>query len=71
MTARVPSVEEIIKSVNIMLSKISRDKLWINPDCGLKTRGTSETQASLINLVAAAEKLRSVARKIETGGKTA
>lgn len=68
---RVPSVEEIIKSVNIMLSKISRDKLWINPDCGLKTRGTSETQASLINLVAAAEKLRSVASKIETGGKTA
>lgn len=41
-----------------MLTKIDSDKLWINPDCGLKTRGEYETKASLINLVEAARQLR-------------
>ena len=44
---RVPSVDEIVNALNIMLTKISRDKLWVNPDCGLKTRGVKETDASL------------------------
>lgn len=55
---RVPSVDEIVKAVNVMLTKIRRDKLWINPDCGLKTRGVPETEASLINMVEAAKLIR-------------
>lgn len=55
---RVPSVEEIVDTLNIMLTKIEKEKLWINPDCGLKTRGVSETNASLRNMVKAAEQIR-------------
>ena len=55
---RVPSVAEIVRAANVMLSKIGRDKLWINPDCGLKTRGVPETDASLRNMVEAARQLR-------------
>ena len=55
---RVPSVEEIFSALTIMREKIDDSKLWINPDCGLKTRGETETKASLINLVEAAKKLR-------------
>ena len=55
---RVPSKDEIKTAVNKMLGRISADKLWINPDCGLKTRGTEETVPSLENLVAAAKEVR-------------
>ncbi len=55
---RVPSVEEIVTALNVMLTKISRDKLWINPDCGLKTRAFPETDASLRNMVEAARLIR-------------
>ncbi len=55
---RVPSVEEIMGALKTMLKKIDKDKLWVNPDCGLKTRGILETEASLINLVEAAKILR-------------
>lgn len=55
---RVPSVAEIVKAVNVMLTRIDRDKLWINPDCGLKTRGVPETDASLRNMVEAARQVR-------------
>ena len=55
---RVPSVEEIVEALRTMLTKISIDKLWVNPDCGLKTRGIPETDASLKNLVEAAKIVR-------------
>jgi len=55
---RVPSVEEIVKALHAMLTKIDKDKLWVNPDCGLKTRGVPETDASLRNMVAAAKQIR-------------
>ena len=55
---RVPSVEEIVNALHIMLTKIEKDKLWVNPDCGLKTRGTKETEASLLNMVEAAKEMR-------------
>ncbi|MGN0556642.1 MAG: 5-methyltetrahydropteroyltriglutamate--homocysteine S-methyltransferase [Acutalibacteraceae bacterium] len=55
---RVPSVEEIKAALGKMLTRISADKLWVNPDCGLKTRGVAETDASLTNLVAAAKEMR-------------
>lgn len=55
---RVPSVEEIVKVLNKMAEKIKPEKLWVNPDCGLKTRGVTETKQSLINMVEAAKKFR-------------
>lgn len=55
---RIPSVEEIVNTINIMLTKINREKLWINPDCGLKTRAVTETAASLRNMVEAAKQVR-------------
>ena len=55
---RVPSVEEMVCALERMLTKISPEKLWVNPDCGLKTRGVPETNASLRNMVAAAKEIR-------------
>lgn len=55
---RVPSVEEIKKAIYKMLDKVDINKLWINPDCGLKTRGVPETVASLKNLVLATLEIR-------------
>lgn len=55
---RIPTVDEIVVAITKMLEKINSNKLWINPDCGLKTRGTSETFASLKNLVEATKTVR-------------
>lgn len=55
---RVPSVDEIVTALRKMLTKIDKTKLWVNPDCGLKTRGITETEASLRNLVEAAKIVR-------------
>ena len=55
----MPSVEEIVNVIHIMLTKINKDKLWINPDCGLKTRAVPETNASLKNVVKATKQIRS------------
>ena len=55
---RVPSEQEIVEVLHKIIAKIPRQNVWVNPDCGLKTRGEAETTASLKNLVAAAKKLR-------------
>ena len=55
---RVPSVEEIETALRKMLERIPAEKLWVNPDCGLKTRGNEETVPSLEHLVAAAHSVR-------------
>lgn len=55
---RVPSVSEITAALNKMREKVPLEKLWVNPDCGLKTRGEEETVRSLSNLVEAAKILR-------------
>ena len=55
---RVPSVDEIVTALTKMREKIEDRKLWVNPDCGLKTRGEEETVKSLKNLVAAAKIIR-------------
>lgn len=55
---RIPSVEEIEAALRLMLDKIPADHLWVNPDCGLKTRGETETVASLKNMVQAAKNIR-------------
>ena len=55
---RVPSKEEIKTALHKMLERIPAEKLWVNPDCGLKTRGNAETVASLENLVNAVKEIR-------------
>ena len=55
---RVPSKEEIKAAIGKMKERIPAEKLWINPDCGLKTRGNEETVPSLKNLVNAAKEAR-------------
>ncbi|ADV33997.1 5-methyltetrahydropteroyltriglutamate--homocysteine methyltransferase [Candidatus Blochmanniella vafra str. BVAF] len=54
-----PSISSLVKKLNTFLKYIPKDKLWVNPDCGLKTRSWSETKHSLHNMVAAAKILRS------------
>ena len=55
---RVPSVDEISHTVDAILEKVPARKVWINPDCGLKTRGIPETRESLVHLVEAAKAAR-------------
>ncbi|WP_327351691.1 5-methyltetrahydropteroyltriglutamate--homocysteine S-methyltransferase [Streptomyces sp. NBC_01304] len=55
---RVPSAEEAASLLRKGLEAIPARRLWVNPDCGLKTRGWPETRASLENLVAAARTVR-------------
>lgn len=57
---RIPSVEEIQNVIRQILTKVPAEKLWINPDCGLKTRGVTEVKASLENLVKATQDIRAV-----------
>ena len=56
---RVPSAAEAAALLRKGLEAIPAERLWVNPDCGLKTRGWPETRASLENLVAAAQMVRS------------
>lgn len=56
---RIPSVGEIQDVIRRILTKVPVEKLWINPDCGLKTRGVAEVKASLENLVKATQGIRS------------
>jgi 5-methyltetrahydropteroyltriglutamate--homocysteine methyltransferase len=55
---RVPSVEEITSLLKKGLQVIPRRQFWVNPDCGLKTRGWEEVRASLNNMIAATRQLR-------------
>ncbi|MFE2881661.1 5-methyltetrahydropteroyltriglutamate--homocysteine S-methyltransferase [Streptomyces sp. NPDC059272] len=55
---RVPSTDEAAALLRKGLEAIPAERLWVNPDCGLKTRGWPETRASLENLVAAARTVR-------------
>ncbi|WP_030420347.1 5-methyltetrahydropteroyltriglutamate--homocysteine S-methyltransferase [Streptomyces sp. NRRL F-5065] len=56
---RVPSADEAADLLRTGLKAIPAERLWVNPDCGLKTRAWPETRASLENLVAAARTVRS------------
>jgi 5-methyltetrahydropteroyltriglutamate--homocysteine methyltransferase len=58
---RVPSTDEIATSLRRALKAIPAERLWVNPDCGLKTRNTDEVEASLSNLVAATKEVRASA----------
>ena len=55
---RVPSTEELVKLIGLAADAVPVSRLWVNPDCGLKTRGYEETKASLDNLVSATRQVR-------------
>ncbi|MDA7088700.1 5-methyltetrahydropteroyltriglutamate--homocysteine S-methyltransferase [Pseudomonas sp. SA3-5] len=55
---RVPDTGEMVKLLRKAVQRIPAERLWVNPDCGLKTRGWAETEAALVNMVAAARQLR-------------
>ncbi|HAT1181104.1 5-methyltetrahydropteroyltriglutamate--homocysteine S-methyltransferase [Corynebacterium striatum] len=56
---RIPSVAEMAELIRAALRNVPVERLWINPDCGLKTRGYDETEASLRNMVLAREEVLS------------
>ncbi len=56
---RVPSTEEMAESLRAALKAVPPQRLWVNPDCGLKTRSVDEVTASLQHMVAAAKEVRS------------
>jgi 5-methyltetrahydropteroyltriglutamate--homocysteine methyltransferase len=58
---RVPSTDEMLRLMRKALAVIPAQRLWINPDCGLKTRGWPEVEAALQNMVAVARQLRASA----------
>ncbi len=55
---RVPSVEEIVAQIKLLLEVLPKEQLWINPDCGLKTRKWEEVKPSLENMVKAVKIVR-------------
>ncbi|GMA35537.1 hypothetical protein GCM10025876_17410 [Demequina litorisediminis] len=56
---RVPSTEEVTELLALAKASVPGKQLWVNPDCGLKTRGYDETIASLQHMLAATEAVRS------------
>lgn len=58
----VPPTEEMVNLMGKAEAVLPRRNLWVNPDCGLKTRQWAEVKPSLINMVEAAEKLRAVTK---------
>ncbi|HGI5214485.1 TPA: 5-methyltetrahydropteroyltriglutamate--homocysteine S-methyltransferase [Providencia alcalifaciens] len=54
----VPNVEWIVALLRKAAQRVPAERLWVNPDCGLKTRGWEETRQALANMVEAAKKLR-------------
>ena len=55
---RVPSVDEMVTQIKLLQEVLPSEQLWINPDCGLKTRKWEETKISLENMVEAVERVR-------------
>jgi 5-methyltetrahydropteroyltriglutamate--homocysteine methyltransferase len=60
---RIPSVEEIVTQIYKLLEVLPKEQLWINPDCGLKTRKWEEVKPSLENMVKAVEIVRKELKK--------
>src|SRR5262249_10873542 len=58
---RVPSVDEMTTLLAAACARLDADQLWVNPDCGLKTRKWPEAQAALVNMAAAARAARTAA----------
>ena len=54
----VPQVDAMVTLMEQAAQRLPKERLWVNPDCGLKTRGWAETEAALANMVSAARRLR-------------
>ncbi|MCQ4626919.1 5-methyltetrahydropteroyltriglutamate--homocysteine S-methyltransferase [Corynebacterium sp. CCUG 65737] len=54
---RIPSKEEMVELIKAALENVPTDRLWVNPDCGLKTRGYAEVEPALANMVAARDEV--------------
>jgi len=63
---RIPSRQECEEILHKILQVLPVEQVWVNPDCGLKTRRWEEVQPALTNLVAAAQAVRSTQRKHES-----
>jgi 5-methyltetrahydropteroyltriglutamate--homocysteine methyltransferase len=68
---RVPSVDEIVRQIERALRIFRPEQLWVNPDCGLKTRGWREVTAALANMVEAARVMRTRLADAERKGTAA
>ena len=55
---RVPPRDEVVDALRRAVAAVPAQRLWVNPDCGLKTRGYPEVEASLEHLVTAAAEVR-------------
>lgn len=55
---RIPSVDEMVKQIQLLIEVLPHKQLWINPDCGLKTRKWEEVKPSLMNMVMAVNEVR-------------
>jgi 5-methyltetrahydropteroyltriglutamate--homocysteine methyltransferase len=64
---RVPSVDEMADLLAKAKEWLSIDQIWVNPDCGLKTRKWEEVEPALVNMVAAAQRLRDLAAACQKG----
>jgi 5-methyltetrahydropteroyltriglutamate--homocysteine methyltransferase len=65
---RVPSVEEMDRLLALAEGRVGRERLWANPDCGLKTRRWEEALPALEHLVAAARERRGAPAAVSAGG---
>ncbi len=64
----VPTVDEMVALMQLAAERIPAERLWVNPDCGLKTRGWAEVEPALRNLVEAARRLRAEFALSRAGG---
>ena len=54
----IPTVQQIVRLLEKAAERIPAERLWVNPDCGLKTRGWKEVEQALVNMVEAARRMR-------------
>ncbi|MDQ7970703.1 MAG: hypothetical protein REI95_13805, partial [Oxalicibacterium faecigallinarum] len=54
----IPTTEHMVNLMKKAAERVPAERLWVNPDCGLKTRGWAEVTPALTNMVAAARELR-------------
>jgi 5-methyltetrahydropteroyltriglutamate--homocysteine methyltransferase len=58
---RVPTSSEMVNLLTLARRRLSDQQIWINPDCGLKTRTWEEVRPALVNMVEAAQQIRRLA----------
>jgi 5-methyltetrahydropteroyltriglutamate--homocysteine methyltransferase len=61
---RTPGVADMTELLDLALKQLTGQQLWVNPDCGLKTRRWEEVRPALVNMVAAAREMRANARPV-------